>query len=62
MSLSEEGGRKVVQENEKDCIEARMVMPLLDWFAENARKLMFRENPQPYYCLLYTSPSPRDCS
>ena len=44
MSLSEEGGRKVVQENEKDCIEARMVMPLLDWFAENARKLMFREN------------------
>ena len=49
MSLSEEGGRKVVQENEKDCIEARMVMPLLDWFAENARKLMFRENPQPYY-------------
>ena len=21
----------------------------LDWFAENARKLMFRENPQPYY-------------
>ena len=39
----------MVQENEKDCIEARMVMPLLDWFAENARKLMFRENPQPYY-------------
>lgn len=26
-----------------------MVEPLLDWYAENARRLPWRENPQPYY-------------
>lgn len=30
-------------------IEERMVEPLLDWYAENARRLPWRENPQPYY-------------
>lgn len=37
------------QEEKGDSVENRMIEPLLDWYAENARRLPWRENPQPYY-------------
>lgn len=37
------------KKDEKNGIAKRMVAPLLDWYAENARKLPWRENPKPYY-------------
>lgn len=42
-------GRIVEKRDEKKCTEQLMVAPLLDWYAENARKLPWREDPKPYY-------------
>ncbi len=36
-------------QDEKKCTERLMVAPLLDWYAENARRLPWREDPKPYY-------------
>ncbi|MDE7210481.1 MAG: hypothetical protein K2O03_03425, partial [Lachnospiraceae bacterium] len=37
------------EKDEKNSIGCLMVEPLLDWYAENARKLPWREDPKPYY-------------
>lgn len=37
------------KKDKKQCTEGLMVTPLLDWYAENARKLPWREDPKPYY-------------
>ena len=42
-------GRIVENQDEKKCTERLMVAPLLDWYAENARRLPWREDPKPYY-------------
>ena len=34
--------------NAENGIESQIVSPLLDWFAENARKLPWREDASPY--------------
>ena len=36
------------QKNAENGIESQIVSPLLDWFAENARKLPWREDVSPY--------------
>ena len=40
---------KMENKEKKESTERLMVAPLLDWYAENARKLPWRENPKPYY-------------
>ncbi len=44
-----ESGGNVEEKDEKNRIGRLMVEPLLDWYAENARKLAWREDPKPYY-------------
>ncbi len=39
----------VEKKEKKQLAESLMVAPLLDWYAENARKLPWREDPKPYY-------------
>ncbi len=38
-----------MEEEKTKELAGQMVEPLLDWFAENARKLPWRDDPKPYY-------------